>query len=80
MEACDLLVTCGYTRPIPQLSYRDVPHLIECVTLHSTILVVKAELDDLIKGLEDAGVLQTMRSLPKLFKYLNLCSYMNKSI
>ena len=33
----DMLLACGYTKPI---MHRDVPGIIECVTLHATILKV----------------------------------------
>ena len=65
-----MLVSCGFTRPIAKLTHRDVSQLIECVSLHSTILIVKAELDHIIKGLEDASVLKTLRCSPNLFRRL----------
>lgn len=63
-------MACGFNRPISTLLPRDVPQLIECVTLHSTLLIVKAELDDIIKGLGDAGVLQVVQGSPNLFEPL----------
>ncbi len=70
MEACEVLVSCGFNRPIPLLTHRDVPQLIECVSLHSTILVIKAELDHVMQGLEDVGVLSTLQASPHLFRPL----------
>ena len=55
MESCDMLITCGFTKPVATLTYCDVPSLIESVALHTTILAVKAELDQIILGLEDSG-------------------------
>ena len=36
----DMLLACGYTKLIIRLTHRDVPGIIECVTLHATILKV----------------------------------------
>jgi hypothetical protein len=70
MESSDILSSCGFNRPTAKLELRDVPQLIECVTLHSTLLIVKAELDDIIAGLSDAGVIEALRRSPNLFKSL----------
>lgn len=68
MGALDMFIACGFTLPIPTMTLRDVPLLIECVTLHATILIVKAELDQIIEGLTKAGVLETIRGYPQLFQ------------
>ena len=65
-----MLMSCGFNRPTANLVLRDVPQLVECVTLHSTLLIVKAELDDIIKGLDDAGVLEALQESANLFKPL----------
>ena len=70
MEACDMLLSCGFNKPIPLLTPRDVPKMVECVCLHSTILVIKAELDHILQGLNDVGVLESLRASPGLFKSL----------
>ena len=70
MELCDILMSCGFNRPTAKLDLCDVPQLIECVTLHSTLLIVKAELDDITKGLSDAGVLEVLHKSPDVFKPL----------
>jgi hypothetical protein len=36
----DMLLACGYTKPIVYLTHKDIPGIIECVTLHTTILKV----------------------------------------
>jgi len=68
MEECDLLIGCGITTPLATLSHRDIPEIIEAVALHTTVLSIKAELDQLILGLQDAGVLESVRTYPELFK------------
>ena len=40
----------------------DVCQLIKCVTLHSTIFQIKAELDQFMQGLNDASVLEMLQN------------------
>lgn len=68
MEESDLLISCGITKPLATLTHRDIPQLIEAIALHSTVLAVKAELDQLILGLQDSGVLQCLQLYPDLFR------------
>ena len=70
MAAFDMLLSCGFTKPIAKLTLRDVPQLVECVALHTTILSVKAELDHIMQGLGDAGVLDSLQKYPHLFRTL----------
>ena len=62
LDACDMLTACGFTKPIATLVEDDVCQLIKCVTLHSTIFQIKAELDQFIQGLSDAGVLEMLQN------------------
>lgn len=70
MTSCDVLLSCGFTKPIPALTHRDVPRIIECVCLHSALLQVKAELDEIAKGIADAGVLEMLQKHPDFFRPL----------
>ena len=36
----EMLLACGYTKPTATLTHKDIPGIIECVTLHTTILKV----------------------------------------
>lgn len=65
-----MLLSCGFNRPIAGLLLSDIPQIIKCVSLHSALLVIKAELDEIIKGLDDAGVLKAVQRWPQLFKPL----------
>ena len=65
----ELLLACAFNRPI---ILRDIPQLVECVGLHSTLLVVKAELDEIMKGLSDAGVLEVIQQSPSSFELLSV--------
>lgn len=67
LEACDMLLACGFTKPIATLVHRDLCQLIECVTLHTTIFQIKAELDQFMQGLNDAGVLEMLQAHPHVF-------------
>ena len=40
---CDLLLSSGFTKPIARLTHKDIPSILECVTLHNTILKVLFE-------------------------------------
>ncbi len=73
-EACDVLLDCGVTKPLAQLTVRDVPHLVQSTALHSTILKVKAELDQFATGLDEAGIHSAIKMYPKLFKRLFVAS------
>jgi hypothetical protein len=66
----EMLLSCGFTKPFATLTLKDIPSIIESVTLHTTILKVKAELDDMVKGLDDAGVLEMLRKHPDFFRPL----------
>lgn len=70
MDAFDILESCGFRKPIPTLTHRNVPLLIESVALHTTVYQRKAELDQIVKGLEDAGVLEMIRRCPDIFRPL----------
>ena len=61
-----MMLACGFTKPIATLGHRDVPSLIECVTLHTTIFQIKAELDQFMEGLKSACVLDMLQAYPHL--------------
>ena len=69
----DFFIEAGVaTRPLSKLS--DVPCWLRSAALHCVILRVKTEVDQFIEGLEEAGVLQSIRKYPELFF---LCSSPN---
>ena len=70
MEAYDVLESCGNQKPIAKLTHTDVPFVIVCVALHTTVFQRNAELDQIVKGLKDAGVLDMIRTCPDLFRRL----------
>ena len=74
MRACDVLLECGYAKPLSKLKAIDVPQLIKNATLHSTILKIKSELDQFIDGLNEAGILHSIRQYPDFFRPLFVSS------
>ena len=70
MDMLDLLKSCGFRKPIVTLTHKNVPLLIESVVMHVTLHHRKAELDEMIKGLQDAGILDAIRNYPDLFQPL----------
>ena len=74
MDACDVLVENGCCRNLVGLEKVDVPHLVETASLGCTILKIKAELDQFIFGLDEAGVLHTIQKYPDLFKSMFVAS------
>ena len=70
LDSFDGLLTCGFRKPIALLTRSDIPEIIECVVMHTCIYERKAELDEMILGLEDAGVLEMMHTYPSYFQPL----------
>jgi len=56
MESMDLLLECGYTKPIPKVVVADKTNIIQTITLHKAVLVSLAELLQFRKGLSSLGV------------------------
>ena len=68
MESCELLITCGFTKPAASLTLKDVPQLTRSISFHCTLLKVKAELDEMCSGLRLSGVLEVIQDIPDLFR------------
>ena len=67
MESCDVLLACGYTKPLATLKIADILQLLKNAVLLSTILKIKSELDQFVAGIEAAGVLSAIRNIPIYF-------------
>ena len=74
MEAFDVIQMCGFRKPIYTLTHTDVPQLIESLVMHTCSYERKAELDQIILGLKDAGILEMIRQHPTFFQPLFLKS------
>ena len=70
MDAADLLVDCGFIKPLMSVNLTDRPGIIKAITLHYTIFRAKAELDQLRGGLNTLGVADAMHSYSDLFQPL----------
>lgn len=68
MGACDVLLDCGYTKPLSQLKVDDVPQLIKLAALHSTVLRIKSELEQFMAGISEAGCLHAIQEYSVLFR------------
>lgn len=66
----DILLESGVSKPLTQLRTSDIPTLIRTVTLHNTVIKIKAELDQFSSGLNEAGVLSSIHAHPELFQSL----------
>ena len=70
MEYFDVLQSCGFRKPIASLTHTDIPQLIESVVMHACLYERKVELDQVISGLQESGVLEMIRNHPTLFQPL----------
>ena len=67
MDSCDILLECGFTKPLATLKMKDVNQWVKCASLHSTLMRIKSELDQFISGLDAACVLHAIREYPDFF-------------
>ena len=73
----DCLLQCGVTKPLTQLKVEDVPNIVRNIALHTTVLKVKAALDQFKDGLKEAGILSSIQAYPEYFKDLFIKSNMD---
>ena len=64
----------GYIVPMPSL--KDKPKLIRSIKLHHVLLKNKAELDQMISGMEKSGLLTEIRKTVAIFEPLFIASKM----
>ena len=74
MQSFDIIQCCGFRKPIFTLTQADIPQLIDSLIMHACIYERKAEMDQLILGLQKAGVLEMIRQHPSFFQPLFLKS------
>ena len=65
-ENMDLLMECGYNKPVSRVELEDKPNIIQTVTLHKVILASLAELSQFRKGLSALGVDAALKAYPHL--------------
>ena len=66
-EHIDLLLECGFTKPISWLNLEGKPELIQAVTLHKVILSSLAELDQFRTGMAALGVAESLKQYYQLY-------------
>ena len=66
----DCLVQCGVTKPLTQIKLADLPSLVRNIALQTTILKVKAALDQFVNGIKETGLLSCIQGYPDFFKDL----------
>lgn len=68
MENVDLLMECGYTKPVPRVELVDKADIVQTITLHKVVLVSLAELSQFRKGLSTLGVATALKDYPQLLR------------
>ena len=79
MESCDVLIDNGCCKGLAQLKKDDVRQLVRNASLSSTILKIKAELDQFMAGLDEAGVLHVIQKYPDLLRPMFVASGASRS-
>ena len=69
-DKCAVVYDSGFSLPITKVTIEDIPTIVRAVTLHSTLMPIKSELDQLTKGLEICGILPLIRKYPHVMKEL----------
>lgn len=67
-DMLELITKAGFDRPIVSLSVADKAALVHAVSLHCSILEVKAEVDQLREGLKLMNVLQYIEEQGELLE------------
>ena len=63
----DLLLECGFTKPVALLKLGDKSDLIHAVTLHKVVLCSLAELDQFRSGMATLGVAESLQQYHPLY-------------
>lgn len=65
----DLLIECGFTKPVSLLNLQDKAELIHAITLHKVILCSLAELDQFRSGMSVFGIAESMKQYHQLYTH-----------
>ena len=74
MDHIDLLLECGFNKPLFKVQLEDKTNVIQTVTLHKVILASLAELSQFREGLSALGVSKALKENPHLLRYYYCCS------
>ena len=70
IDGCEILEEAGYTRPIHSVKLDSKEAIVRAISLHYCVFCIKAELDQVIEGVEYTGLLQYIRRFPLAFEGL----------
>lgn len=68
MEAIDLIIDSGFSKPIVQLTESDKSELIHVLALNCTLVRCKAEIDQMLDGLKALEVASLIKQHPALLR------------
>ena len=63
----DLVIECGFTKPITKIQLCDKAEIVQMVTLHKVVLASLAELSQFCDGLASLGVREAVKKHSDLF-------------
>lgn len=69
-DSSEIIFDSGFSVPVTQASLENVPDIVKAVCLQTTLLNVKAELDQMVEGLKLFDVISLLRQHPLKFKSL----------
>ena len=69
-ESSDIVYDSGFATPVSSVHTDNIPDIVKAVCLHTTVLSVKAELDQMAEGLELFGILNLVRDHPSVMQSL----------
>ena len=74
----DLLIECGFNKPLINIELSDKVNIIQTVALHKVILGSLAELSQFRDGLASLGVLDAIKKYSHLLCSYYCCDYDDK--
>ena len=69
-DSSEIIFDSGFTVPVTQVSLENVQDIVRAVCLQSTLLNMKAELDQMAEGLRLFNVISLLRQHPQKLKSL----------
>ena len=73
-DECNVIFDSGFSVPINKVERQHVQSIVRAVTIHTTLIPIKSELDQIAQGLEICDILSLMKKHPNKFKELFLYS------
>ena len=69
-DKCAVVYDSGFTLPNAKVCIQDIPIVVGAITLHSTLMSIKSESDQLTQGLKICSILPLIRKYPRVMKEL----------